>query len=512
MKLFHEHDAESDVILVGGWIMSATLWIFLKILNPKLQIHIFEKRDEVGFESSDALNNAWTWHSALCELNYTPLVDGKIDTTKADEIIEKFETSKQFRSHLVENNYFPNGNEFINRVPHMSLVFGEKNCSFLEKRYQALTENPLFKEMEFSTDPELLLKWFPLMMKGRDKDTKVAATRSEIWTDVNFWMLTRDMFSYLNEDDHVHIHRHQEITDLNKTKDWHRELTIKDHLWAGKNTRKMTAAFVFLGSGGMAIPLLAKSWVEWGKNYGGFPVDGQWLICNNPEVVKKHHGKVYGQASVGSPPMSVPHLDTRVIDGKRSLLFGPYAWFTTKFLKQGKWYDLFSSLHLKNIWPMMQVWLNNWSLTKYLIWQIVQWKDDRMASLREYYPEAKDEDRYREYAGKRVQIIKNDPDKWWVLQFWTEVFVSKDKSLSALLWASPWASTSVSIILELIQTAFPEQIQSEERISTLKKVIPSYGKSLRENIELAEKIRNHTHSTLWLNQEDFQKKDHGFYE
>lgn len=509
MKNFLKHNAETDVILVWWGIMSATLGVFLKLLEPELQIHIFERRDSLGHESSNTLNNAGTWHSALCELNYTPYKNGEIDTSKADTIIEKFEQSKQFRSYLVEHGHFPHGNSFINRVPHMSLVFGEVDAKFLRDRYEAMSRNPLFADTIYTEDREKLAERFSLIMQGRDTSEKVAATRSELGTDVNFWQLTRDMFAYLDQDPHVYIHLQQEITNLHKHEDHnHRELTIKDISDTEKKTKKMTAAFVFLGSGGMAIPLLAKSGIEGGKNYGWFPVDGQRLICNNPDIVNQHHGKVYGKAAVWAPPMSVPHLDTRIIDGKRSLLFGPYAWFTTKFLKQGHRSDLFRSLHLKNIIPMIHVGLKNRSLTKYLIGQIVQDKDDRMTALRQYFPEAKDEDRYRSYAGKRVQIIKNDPEKWWVLQFGTEVVVSEDKSLTALLGASPWASTSVSIILELLENTFPDQMKSDKRKKTLVKIIPSYGQTLRDNSSLAEKIRTHTSTILGLSKAEFTKKVH----
>lgn len=373
MKYFHEHNAASDVILVWWGIMSATLALFLKILEPELQIHIIERANGLGLESSDALNNAGTWHSALCELNYTPYKNGKIDTSKADKIIEMFEQSKQFWTYLVEHNYLPHGNQFINRVPHMSLVFGEENVKFLTDRYEAMKQNPLFTDTIYTKDSETLKERFPLIMQWRDATQAVAATRSELGTGVNFGMLTRDIFSYLEKDLHVHLHLQHEVTNLSKTSAKHRELILKD-LSQDDKKRKMTAAFVFLGSGGMAIPLLAKSGIPQGKNYGWFPVDGQRLICDNPDIVNKHHGKVYGKAAVWAPPMSVPHLDTRIIDGKRSLLFGPYAWFTTKFLKKGNRYDLFRSLTWHNIIPMIQVGLKNRWLTKYLIWQVVQKK------------------------------------------------------------------------------------------------------------------------------------------
>ncbi len=499
-------NAHTDVILVWWWIMSATLGIFLKHLEPDLGIHIFERRDSVWHESSDALNNAWTWHSALCELNYTPIIDGKVDTSKPDKIIEMFEQSKQFRSYLVEQNNFPSGNKFINWVPHMSLVFGEKDVWFLKERYEKMIQNPLFSDMQYSEDHNKLKEWFPLMMKWRSKSQKIAATRSELWTDVNFGQLTRDMFNHLNTYSDVQIHTQHEITNLTQLDSSTRDLNINNLSETWNQKSKMSANFVFLWSGWMAIPLLAKSWIPQGKKYAWFPVDGQRLICNNPEIVIQHHGKVYGKAAVWAPPMSVPHLDTRIIDGKRSLLFGPYAWFTTKFLKAGHWTDMFRSINIHNIIPLIQVGLRNRPLTKYLITQVMQNKKSRMDALRQYFPEANENDRYREYAGKRVQIIKNDKEQWWILQFWTEVVVSDDKTLSALLWASPWASTSVSIILELLENSFPEKMKSKKWQNSIKEIIPSYWKSLKNNPDLATDIRNNTNKILWISKQGFMEK------
>lgn len=506
-KFWKIHDPSTDahIFLIWWGIMSATLWIFLKELEEHVHIHIFERREAVWYESSDALNNAGTWHSALCELNYTPYKNWNIDTSKADAIMEKFEISKQFWSYLVWSKYLPHWNSFINHVPHMSIVFWEENRQFLRDRFEALKENQLFEDMIYTTEHTLLRKRFPLIMQDRNNDEIITATRSELWTDVNYWNLTRDMYDYLNTDERVHIHLHQEIVDLNQTPDWHWEVSIKDISWAGNNLRKMRAEFVFIWSWGTSIPLLAKSWVTEWCCYSGFPVDGQWLICSNPDVINQHHGKVYGLAEVWSPPMSVPHIDTRVINWKKTLLFWPYAWFTTKFLKHWSWTDLFTSLRWNNIIPLLTTWVKYRSLTKYLIWQVFQSKEQRFAALRKYYPNARYEDWHREHAWKRVQIIKKKSFLEGELQFWTEVVVSQDKTLAALLWASPWASTSVSIILELLESAFPQKMASKKRQDIIKHMIPSYWVTLKENPTLAKQVRNSVHDTLDIHPGSFEK-------
>ncbi len=493
--------------------MSATLWVFLHLLEPDLKIDVFERRDALGYESSDTLNNAWTWHSALCELHYTPYKDGSIDTSKADAIVEKFEISKQFRSYLVEHNFFPKWNEFINWVPHMSIVFWEDDVQFLRDRYNTMTQNPLFKDMMYSEDFEQLKERFPLIMDGRSKDEIIAATRHEMGTDMNFWMLTRNMFDHLNNGENVHIHHHQEVVDLQQLDNGTWKVFVRNSWVVGNKISTKIARYVFLGNGWMAIPLLAKSWVPAGRNYAWFPVDGQWLICNNPKTIAQHHGKVYGKAAVWAPPMSVPHLDTRIVNWRKSLLFGPYAGFTTKFLKQWSVRDFFRSLRWDSLLPLIRVWIKNLSLTMYLFKQWFQSNDDRLAALRSYYPNANPDDRYCAYAGKRVQIIKKNPETWLgELQFWTEVVVSDDNSLSALLWASPGASTSVSIILELLEKSFPEQMKTSKRQKLIQKIVPSYGTSLKDNDELVAQLRSHTHTVLWLSKDSFEEKISGFYE
>ena len=157
--------------------------------------------------------------------------------------------------------------------------------------------------------------------------------------------------------------------------------------------------------------------------------------------------------------MSVPHLDTRYVNGKRSLLFGPYAGFSTNFLKNGSYLDLPLSIRPSNIIPMLAVAKDNMDLTAYLIKEVAKRHGDKVEALREYYPEAKDGDWELITAGQRVQIIKKDPKKGGVLQFGTEVIAGRDGTIGALLGASPGASTAVPIMIELLQKSFPQELQ-----------------------------------------------------
>ena len=329
----------SDVVLIGAGIMSATLGLILKELQPDLQIEIFERLDAAALESTDAWNNAGTGHSAFCELNYTPEDQaGTISDKKAIAIAESYEVSKQFWAYLIQQNKITSPEEFISKVPHLSFVWGEKNVEFLKNRFELLQKSPLFKDMEYATDFEVLKKWMPLVMNGRTASEKVAATKMDIGTDVNFGELTKKMLHYLTQLEGVTIYFDHEVRKLKQTEDKRWRIKITD-LATGQK-RKAYTKFVFIGAGGGSLPLLEKAKIEEGKGYGGFPVSGQWLKCTNPEVIAQHAAKVYGKASVGAPPMSVPHLDTRMIDGQKALLFGPFAGFSTRFLKNGSYTDL----------------------------------------------------------------------------------------------------------------------------------------------------------------------------
>ncbi len=486
---------EPDVVLIGAGIMSATLAMLLKELEPEISIDIFERLDVAAAESSDAWNNAGTGHSAFCELNYTPeKEDGSIDTSKAVRIAESFEESKQFWSYLVENNIVKPPSSFIRRIPHISFVWGEKNVSFLRNRYNALQECHLFKEMQFSTDREEITSWIPVIMEGRDTEIPVAATKMDIGTDVNFGSLTRCMFNCLKERKNLNLHFNHEVKNIEKTDDGAWILKMKDAS-TGKR-RKVKTRFIFIGAGGGSLPLLLKSGIPEGKGYGGFPVSGQWLRCTNQEVIRRHNAKVYGTAAVGSPPMSVPHLDTRWIKGKQELLFGPYAGFTTKFLKHGSVMDLPKSIRMGNIKPMLAAGLHNLPLTKYLIEQVRLTPEGRMEALKEYFPEAKMVDWELEIAGQRVQVIKKDEEEGGILEFGTEVVSAGDGTIAALLGASPGASTAVSIMITILKRCFPDRIASESWSNKLKKMIPSYDKSLGSDARLCAEIRNWTGRVL----------------
>lgn len=477
--------------------MSATLGVLLRELQPDLTIEIFETLDGVALESSDAWNNAGTGHAALCELNYTPeRADGSVDCTKAIGINESFQISLQLWSYLVEQGRIDLPEKFIRSVPHMSFVKGEADVEYLRKRHAELTLNHLFESMEFSDKPEQLAEWMPLVMEGRDPSEPVAATYTADGTDVNFGALTRSMIASLKNQKGISLHLNHEVTDLRRNKDNSWKVKVKDKSTGKK--RKLNAKFVFLGAGGGALPLLQKSDIPEGKGFGGFPVSGQWLRCVNPELIERHEAKVYGKASVGAPPMSVPHLDTRMIDGKKGLLFGPFAGFTTKYLKNGSLLDFPLSMKPDNIIPMTAAGLQNVPLTTYLIGQVLQSPKDRLTALQEFLPEAKMEDWTLEHAGQRVQVIKQDAKKGGVLQFGTEVICAADGSLSALLGASPGASTSVAIMLTLLDNCFPEKIVTGEWKAKLQEMIPSHGQALSKDPELHARVSNWTHGVLGL--------------
>ncbi|MDX4972305.1 MULTISPECIES: malate:quinone oxidoreductase [Myroides] len=485
--------SEADVVLVGAGIMSATLGVLLKELKPNLKIEVIERLDSAAAESSDAMNNAGTGHSAFCELNYTPeKADGTIDASKAINIVEQFEVSRQFWSYLVNKGVLKNPSNFIHTVPHMSFVWGEDNVNYLRKRYNELQKYPLFQGMEFSDNKEKIKEWAPLIIENRKENEVCAATHMNLGTDVNFGDLTRQLFDHLKSEDGVNMTFNCEVKDITKTGS---EWTVSATDSKGQK-KVIKSKFVFVGAGGGAILLLQKADIAESKGYGGFPVGGEWLVCRNPEVVKKHMAKVYGKASVGAPPMSVPHLDTRFIDGKHSLLFGPYAGFSTKFLKRGSYWDLIKSLEFNNIGPMLGAGLRNMDLTKYLIEQVLQSSKSRYAALREYYPDAKEEDWKLEKAGQRVQVIKKDKDGKGILQFGTEVVSAADGSIAALLGASPGASTATPIMLKLLSQCFKEEFKSAEWQAKFKEMIPTFGLKLNEHPELVASTRDNTSKTL----------------
>lgn len=474
----------ADIVLIGAGIMSATLAVLLKELNPNFNITLFEKLDVVSGESSDALNNAGTGHSGYCELNYTPQKpDGSIDIKKAIDVAKWFELSREFWAYLVESGHIKNPSDFIRSTPHISFVWGENDVNFLQKRWEALHTHPLFQGMQYSEDYATLKEWMPLVMEGRTPSQKVAATKMDQGTDVNFGALTRSIVADLFLQKRIELKVAHEVKKLKKVGD---KWVVKVKNLTTDNKFKVEADFVFIGAGGGSLYLLEKSGIEEAEGFGGFPVSGEWLICNNPEVIEKHYVKVYGKAKVGAPPMSVPHLDSRVIDGKNQLLFGPFAGFSTKFLKNGSYWDLPKSIEWSNIKPMLAAGLHNIPLTKYLIEQVRQSKDEKIEALREFFPNAVGSDWDEAVAGQRVQVIKKDEKEGGILQFGTEIVASKDGSIAALLGASPGASTSVKIMLDVIEKCFPEEMKNWE--GKIKQMIPSY-KMIDESALLAHRAR-----------------------
>lgn len=489
---------ETDVLLIGGGIMSATLGTWLQELEPNWSITMVEQMESVAEESSNGWNNAGTGHSALMELNYTPQkADGSVSIEKAIDINEAFQVSRQFWAHQVKRGVLTQPKSFINTVPHMSFVWGDANVNFLRARYRTLQQNPLFRGMRYSEDHQQIKEWAPLVMEGRDPQQKIAATRTEAGTDVNYGEITRQLISSLQAHKNFNLQLNTVVRRFRQNADKSWTITVSD---ANNSHAKRTikAKFIFIGAGGAALKLLQQTKIPQAKEYAGFPVGGQFLVCENPDVVNHHLAKVYGQADVGAPPMSVPHIDTRVIDGKRVILFGPFATFSTRFLKNGSLWDLLASINKSNIMPMINVGMDNFDLVKYLVSQVLQKDKDRHAALREYYPMAQKGDWRLWQAGQRVQIIKRDAQKGGVLRLGTEVVSDDEGTVAALLGASPGASTAAPIMLQLLEKVFHEKMQTAAWQAKIKAVVPTYGSRLNEHPQAIEETLAHTSEVLEL--------------
>jgi len=481
-----------DIVLIGGGIMSATLGVLLQELEPTWNIRVLERLDALAEESSGPWNNAGTGHSALCELNYTPQnADGSVAIGKAVQVNEQFQVSRQLWSFLVEGGRIPDPSAFVRTTPHMSFVWGAENVTYLKARYEALKDHPLFAGLEYSDDPEQIKEWAPLLLEGRTATdlaaNPIAATFHAAGTDVDFGALTRLLTATLQEKGAV-IEYGAQVKDVHKTNDgvWHVQ---------GKGAQgafHYTADFVFVGAGGYALPLLQRSRIAEIQGFGGFPVSGEFLRTSKPELVKQHFAKVYGKAAVGAPPMSVPHLDTRVVDGETHLMFGPYAGWTPKFLKQGSWLDLFRSIKAGNLFPMLKTAVHNVPLTVYLVQQVLSSAGKKFKDLLDFYPDAQQGDWEKITAGQRVQVIRPDG----TLQFGTEVITAKDGTIAGLLGASPGASTATPIMLEVLERCFTDRWADWQ--PTLRTMVPSFGTSLSEDPAQATAIMTRTADVLGI--------------
>ncbi|GGA69920.1 putative malate:quinone oxidoreductase [Pseudoclavibacter endophyticus] len=485
-----------DVVLIGGGIMSATLGTLISKLEPSWSIKLIERLDDVALESSNPWNNAGTGHAALCELNYTPETNAVIDTTKALAINEQYTVSRQFWASLVESGELPDPSAFINDVPHMTFVRGEANVDYLRRRYELLRAEPLFATMEYTEDPAVIFEWAPALMVGRDKTEKVAATRVASGTDVDFGSLTRQLVQGLIDNGAV-VRLGTEVAGLRQQRDGVWQVATRVASGPEQGRKNVTRArFVFVGAGGGALPLLQKARIPEIRGYGGFPISGQFYRTDNPDVVAKHHAKVYGKALVGAPPMSVPHLDTRIVDGKPALMFGPYAGFSPKYLKTGSFLDLFRSLRLHNIVPMLAVAKDNFDLVSYLVGQLLATPKKKFTELQSFFPEADPADWRLITAGQRVQVMKRDPKKGGVLQMGTEVVAKADGTIAGLLGASPGASVAVPVMVDLLKKCFPARV--DEWTPRLTELVPTYGTRVNDSQEKADEVLAKTGAALRL--------------
>ena len=493
-----QSEARYDAVLVGAGIMSATLAALLHELDPELNLLLVERLEAPALESSAAENNAGTGHAANCELNYTPMqADGSVATAKALAINASFERSLEFWSSLSERGQL-NPAGFLHQAPHISAVWTADNIAFLRQRHSQLQHLPAFAAMRWSEERAELTEWMPLVMEGRDATQAVAATRIDRGTDVDFGALTRVYLLLLQRSGALTVQYGTQVRDLKRLR--RPDMTEGDWrvvLDGPSGRREVQAPFVFLGAGGGALPLLQRSGIPEAADFAGFPVSGLWLVCKNAELAQRHHAKVYGKAAVGAPPMSVPHLDTRWIDGQRSLLFGPYAGFSSKFLKQGSLLDLPASVRPTNLLPMLQVGATNLELVQYLINQLRQSPQERHQALQDFMPMAQQDDWSLSVAGQRVQIIKRSKEGGR-LQLGTEVVAAADGSLAALLGASPGASTAVTIMLEVLQRCFKPQLDRPAWQQRLRDLLPSIAGDPQQDSDVLRRMRERSNAVLGL--------------
>ena len=493
------HIDNPDVILIGSGVMSANLAALLKRLDPRLTIQLYEVTDGLAQESSDGWNNAGTGHAGICELSYTPKheADGAVNVSKAIEIFEQFEHSKQFWSYAVASGMAERPKEFINAVRHISFVHGEEQVDFLKARHAGMAAHHFFREMEYTTDRAKIASWAPLLLEGRG-NVPIAATKMDSGTDVNFGELSRKLLGWLGRQEGCGIATGHRVIGLKRSgAGWNVRAKNRTTGEIHVNCTK----FVFVGAGGGSLPLLQKAGIPEARGLGGFPIGGQWLVCENPEIVSSHQAKVYGQALDAAPTMAVPHLDTRILNGNKALLFGPFAAWTTKFLhKQGRVTDLPFSIRPNNLSTLINIGIHNLDLVRYLVQQGMQSMADRMKILHVFYPGAQAKDWKLIDAGIRVQAIKKTDGQAGIVHYGTEVITDASRTICALLGASPGASVSVNIVLDVIGKCFPQLLASPEGHARMKAMIPTYDEDIKlpENAARFREVRQQAEEILQL--------------
>ena len=435
---------DADLVLIGGGIMSATLASMMATEHPDSRVLLLEKATRIAGESSDPWNNAGTGHSGFCELNYMPDPD---DPAKAIGIADQFRQTRQWWSRLAERGDV-DPDRFLNEVPHMTVVFGEHDVDYLRRRFAALSQHEQFAGMEFSDDPATIASWAPLTA---GTGVPIAATRMSRGTDVDFGSLTKQLV----ESSDCEVRLCHDVRTLHKQPDGRWLITGRDT--ENGHQFVVRAGHVFVGAGGMALRLLQRAKVAEVRGYGVLPVGAAFFRTADPDVVARHDVKMYGQAPTGAPPMSVPHLDKRIVDGRGYLMFGPYATFGTKLLKAGRFTDFFTTLRWHNLHVIAAALLQNLSLIGYLVGQLAASRTRKFRQLQRFYPDADIAQWELIAAGQRAQLVTPDRRRIGALQQGTELVVSADGSISGLLGASPGASTAVPIMQTLMHRCFPDE-------------------------------------------------------
>lgn len=441
------------LVIVGAGIMGVTLATLARELNPSLEITVIERLSGPAMSNSGVFNNAGTGHEANCELNYTPVDEEEIAVDKALQIHAQFNIAKQFWAYLVKQGIVKDPGTFIQSTKHCTLV-AEDSIDMLRLRYQEMSKHHFFENMVFSEDHEEIKSWIPYTMENRPASEKMAATKIEGGTDVNYQAVTEEMARYLSRNNvSLDLNTHVKRAHKSPTGTWLVE-AVKDG-----NPIQYKADKLFVGAGGGAFPLLKKSHLPCRSRYAGFPVGGRFLVAEiDEEAAKYYNAKTYGKAKVGAPPMSVPHLDLRAANGRHYLLFGPFATFMPVLEKGRGFVEYVRSMRLHDLPNLLNVALEHFPLVKYLVSETFKGQESMFQELEDFAPGIRQKFEWKVVqAGQRVQIIK-DGD----LQMGTEIVVSEDQSYGTLLGASPGASVSPEVMLRCIEKMMPELLESDE--------------------------------------------------